>query len=327
MMPKTWGPNLHFPSILTFWSRTRGKRHRAHSFGILPICQNPKKQLIKTTTQIHLIKLHHLLHNTTSPACSVENRTISEHAAVRPKPFPVLGEDNFFVGNLKITASSVFIVLPLHVDKPVTSPQLTNHQSSLLLSMRCSLELGLVTIGGEGEGFGGETERWLLGRVRFNLGAVWVSKMMLMAALTSFLAMWSALMISMSVNSEPTMDLTVDRWWSLTLLPIGTLTLSSWFRNKEFEKLIEKKNGERQHSSKPQKTRQKWVIVNNEGLCYCFDIICLAFPPYLLSHFIMFILITTSFTLYWSQFFVIASRYFIFILKIWIKQNEQNCSI
>lgn len=42
--------------------------------------------------------------------------------------------------------------------------------------------------------------------------AVGVSKMMLMAALTSFFAMWSALMISMSENSEPTTDLTVDKW-------------------------------------------------------------------------------------------------------------------
>lgn len=76
------------------------------------------------------------------------------------------------------------------------------------------------------EGVGGETGCGLLGRVGLNFEGVSVSKMILIAAVTSFLAMCRALMISMSVNSEPTMDRTVDKWWSLTLLPIGTLTLT-----------------------------------------------------------------------------------------------------
>lgn len=82
-----------------------------------------------------------------------------------------------------------------------------------------------------GVDLGGETRRGLVVvRVGLDLGVwvwVWVSKMMLMAAVTSFLDMCRALMMSMSVNSGPTMDRTVDRWWSETLLPIGTLTLTS----------------------------------------------------------------------------------------------------
>lgn len=75
--------------------------------------------------------------------------------------------------------------------------------------------------------FGGEIRRVLMVRVGLNLGVL-VSKMMLMAAVTSFFAMCRALMMSMSVNSEPTIDLTVERWWSVTLLPIETLTLRSF---------------------------------------------------------------------------------------------------
>ena len=253
MIPKTLGAYLHCPSILTLWSRTRGKRHRPHSFGILPICHT-KTPLIRT--QIELNKRYFsydAIVHITSPACSVENRTISEQATARPNPFPGEGEaESFFAGNLKTTVSPELIVLPLHVDKPVISPQLTNHQSSRLLSLCRSPTLWFelaVTVGAGGVGSGGETGGGLVGRVALNLGAVWVSKMMLMAAVTSFLAMWRALMMSMSENSEPTMDRTVDKWWSLTLLPIGTLTLtltlSTWFRAKGLENWRRKKKGRR----------------------------------------------------------------------------------
>ena len=40
MMPKTSGTDLQQPSTFTFLSLTSGKRHRAHSLGIRPICHN-----------------------------------------------------------------------------------------------------------------------------------------------------------------------------------------------------------------------------------------------------------------------------------------------
>lgn len=43
MMPNTLGANSHFPSTLTLLSRTNGNKHRAHSFGILPIYRKKKK--------------------------------------------------------------------------------------------------------------------------------------------------------------------------------------------------------------------------------------------------------------------------------------------
>jgi hypothetical protein len=76
-----------------------------------------------------------------------------------------------------------------------------------------------LVVTARGDDFGGETRCLLIVRVGFNLGVL-VSKMMLMAAVTSFLAMCRALMMSMSENSEPTMDRTVERLGSVTLLPI-----------------------------------------------------------------------------------------------------------
>lgn len=40
IMPKTSGTDLQQPSTFTFLSLTSGKRHRAHSLGIRPICHN-----------------------------------------------------------------------------------------------------------------------------------------------------------------------------------------------------------------------------------------------------------------------------------------------
>lgn len=113
----------------------------------------------------------------TSPACSVENRTISEQLAALPKPLPGEGEtDIFLVGNLKITESPEFIVLPLHVDKPATSPEPTNHQTSdsdpteqLLLSPVSAVCLELVAAA-RGIVFGGETRWVLIVRVGLDLG-------------------------------------------------------------------------------------------------------------------------------------------------------------
>lgn len=47
-----------------------------------------------------------------------------------------------------------------------------------------------------------------------------VSKIMLIAAVASLLAMCRALIMSMSEYSEPTMDRTVDNCSSVTLFPI-----------------------------------------------------------------------------------------------------------
>lgn len=53
IMPNTSGADLQHPSILIFLSLTSGRRHLAHSFGMRPICHNPRKyqlQKLKKTT-------------------------------------------------------------------------------------------------------------------------------------------------------------------------------------------------------------------------------------------------------------------------------------
>ena len=131
-MPKTSGVDLQQPSTLTFLSLTSGKRHRAHSFGILPICHitNYQSQSVISHLSDPQITIFHI----TSPDSLVENLTISEQAAACcrpfPKTFPGEGErELLFIGNVNTTSSPGFTLLPLHVESPETSLQPTNHHS------------------------------------------------------------------------------------------------------------------------------------------------------------------------------------------------------
>jgi hypothetical protein len=138
-MPKTSGTDLQQPSTFTFLSLTSGKRHRAHSLGIRPICHNTN-QFKHNKPRFTLIS--HLSHSSqitiflqiTSPDSLVENLIISEQAEAccrpLPKTFPNEGELELLLsGNVNTTSSPGFTLLPLHVDSPETSPQPTNHHS------------------------------------------------------------------------------------------------------------------------------------------------------------------------------------------------------
>jgi hypothetical protein len=261
-MPKTSGADLQQPSTFTFLSLTSGKRHRAHSLGIRPICHNTN-QLKHNKPRFTLIS--HLSHSSqitiflqiTSPDSLVENLTISEQAAAgcRPlaKTFPNEGELELLLsGNVNTTSSPGFTLLPLHVDSPETSPQPTNHHSlptelsrRLTSSTKPSPEsqaqsLAFASSPKERKiwfsppfrfelvtavlGSGAELRRGALGALDTAGNSLdlkfGMSKIMLIAAVASFLAMCRALIMSMSEYSEPTTDRTVDNNSFVTLFPI-----------------------------------------------------------------------------------------------------------
>uniref|UniRef100_A0A7C8ZKR3 Uncharacterized protein n=1 Tax=Opuntia streptacantha TaxID=393608 RepID=A0A7C8ZKR3_OPUST len=116
IMLKLSGAYLQNPSILIFFSLTRGTKHRAHSFGIRP----------------------------TSPPLFVENLTISEQAPAcfpLPNAFPADGKLSLFFGNANSTSSPVLILRPLEVDIPEISAYPTNHHSPPLGTQSISLSL------------------------------------------------------------------------------------------------------------------------------------------------------------------------------------------
>ena len=258
-MPKTSGADLQQPSTLTFLSLTSGKRHRAHSFGILPIYTTYQTQIDQSHSQSvsdSQITIFHI----TSPDSIVENLTISEQAPAAcclpfPKTFPGDGEreELLFSGNVNTTSSPGFTLLPLLVDSPETSLQPTNHHSSpselSRLTSSSSTKPSPESQTLQSVAFASRTvefeiefefEFWFSKPFRFEefeataretLGVLGmagnsfdlklgVSKIMLIAAVASFLAKCRALIMSMSEYSEPTMDRTVDKSSSVTLFPI-----------------------------------------------------------------------------------------------------------
>lgn len=215
IIERTWGADLQKPSSITLPSLTRGTKHRAHSLGIRPI----------------------------SPFWLVEKRTISEMGPPLPRAAGDLREAAG--GKEKATVSPAWMRLPLQVESPDTSALPINHQSlssplSLLLS---SLSLGRESGAGgveeekgrdggveEDEGRGGGVEEEDGGGgggggggegIGGGRGRKWrVSKMMLMAAVGSLLAKCKARIMSISLYSGPTTDLTTSICSSLAFFPI-----------------------------------------------------------------------------------------------------------
>lgn len=186
----------------------------------------------------------------TSPDSCVEKRTISEQEAMdRPLPGNLPGEGEVILfrdGKEKFTLSPTLILLPLHVESPASSEVPTSHQCP---SISCSDDSGGVTrlsaitlaveemglwvslriTGGLGFLFGGEEEMRKWG----------VSKMMLIAAAASLLAIWRARMMSISEKSWPTTARTTETCSSVALLPIGVA--SDRQTNKRTNKKKEKR--------------------------------------------------------------------------------------